>query len=234
MDPLVPAAIITGIYAKTEIKDMKSPSTQLTLIHFRVTGKETAIALRKERSAYQLEDAVGKTDTNKSKKRTTLSSTEMFVDLDSFVFYLANDISAIQCMFNCAATKVSSRPLLYDCIMTLFNFAKSKKTKDCFKDHVGKMPLFPTYIALLSDKLFVGFVKSAENYTNQCAVKDGLVINIDMADLSRAVGTLYNIVKEIKKYIDYDKLWVEYPAFLSLPLNAAPEGSNKQVKLPPR
>ncbi len=45
-----------------------------------------------------------------------------------------------------------------------------------FPDHGAKMPLFPTYIALLSDKVFVGFVKSAENYTNQCAAKDGLVI----------------------------------------------------------
>jgi hypothetical protein len=33
-------------------------------------------------------------------------------------------------MFNCAATQASSRPLLYNCIMTLFNFVMSKKTKD--------------------------------------------------------------------------------------------------------
>jgi len=52
VDPLVPTAIITGIYAKTEIKDMKSTSTQFTLIHFCATGKETAIALRKECLAY--------------------------------------------------------------------------------------------------------------------------------------------------------------------------------------
>ena len=50
-------------------------------------GKDTAIALRKERLAYQLEDAIGETEANKSKKRTTLSSTEMFVDLDSVVSY---------------------------------------------------------------------------------------------------------------------------------------------------
>ncbi len=37
VDPLIPTAIITGIYAKTEIKDMKSTSTQFTLIHFRAT-----------------------------------------------------------------------------------------------------------------------------------------------------------------------------------------------------
>jgi len=81
VDPLVPTAIITGIYAKTEIKDMKSTSSQFTLIHFCATGKETVIALRKERSAYQLEDAVGETEANKSKKRTAFSSTEMFTDL---------------------------------------------------------------------------------------------------------------------------------------------------------
>ena len=75
--------------------------------------------------------------------------------------------------------------------MTLFNFVTSKKTKDWFKDHAGKMPLFPTYIALLSNKLFVGFVKLAENYTNQCATKDRVVDNLDMDDLSRAIGTLY-------------------------------------------
>ncbi len=155
----------------------------------------------------------------------------MFVDLDSVISNFANVIS-VQCMFNCAVTEASSRPLLYDCIMTLFNFVTSKKTKDWFKDHVGKMLLFPTYIALLSNKLFVGFVKSVENYTNQCAVKDGLVINLNMADLSRAVGTFYNIVKDIKKYVDYDKIWNNYPAFLSLPPDAAPERSNKRVKLP--
>ena len=94
-------------------------------------------------------------------------------------------------MFNCAHTQAKSRPLLYNCIMTLFNFVTSKKTKDWFKDHAGKMPLFPTYIALLSDKLFVGFVKLAENYTNQCATKDRVVDNLDMDDLSRAIGTLY-------------------------------------------
>ncbi len=48
VDILVPTAIISGIYAKTEIKDMKSASTQFTLIHFCATGKDTAIALRKE------------------------------------------------------------------------------------------------------------------------------------------------------------------------------------------
>ena len=58
-------------------------------------GKETAIALRKERWAYQLEDAVGKTEANKSKKRTAFSSTEMFTDLDLVVSYLANVISAL-------------------------------------------------------------------------------------------------------------------------------------------
>jgi len=168
VDPLVPTAIITDIYAKTEIKDMKFTSTQFTLIHFRATGKETAITLRKKRSAYQLEDNVCKTEANKSKKRTAFSSLAMFTDLDSVISYLANVISAHQCMFNCAHTQANSCPLLYNCIMTLFNFVTSKKTKDWFKDHSGKMPLFPTYIALLSDKLFVGFVKSAENYTNQC------------------------------------------------------------------
>ena len=86
------------------------------------------------------------------------------------------------------------------------------------------MPLFPTNIALLLDKLFVGFVELAENYTNQCAAKDGIVANLDMDDLSRAIGTFYNIVKEIKKNVDYDKLWVDYPAFL-LPPDATPEGS---------
>jgi len=141
VDPLVPTDIITGIYAKTEIKDTKSTSTQFTLIHFRATGNETAIALRKERLAHQLEDAVGETEANKSKKRTTFSSTEMFTDLDSVVSYLANVISALQCMFNCADTQASSRPLLYNCIITLFNFVTSRKTKDWFKDHAGKMPV---------------------------------------------------------------------------------------------
>ena len=60
VDTLVPTAIITGIYAKTEIKDMKSTSTQFTLIHFRATGKETAIALRKECSAYSLKTPLEK------------------------------------------------------------------------------------------------------------------------------------------------------------------------------
>jgi hypothetical protein len=96
------------------------------------------------------------------------------------------------------------------------------------------MPLLPTYIALLSDKLFVGFVKSAENYTNQCAAKDGAVANLDTDDLSRTIGTFYNIIKEIKKYVDYDKRWVDYPAFLSSPPDATPDGPNKRVKfLPP-
>jgi len=235
VDPLVPTAIITGIYAKTEIKDMKSTSTQFTLIHFCANGKETAIALRKERSAYQFEDTVGKTEANKSKKRTTFSSTEMFTNLDLVISYLANVISELQCMFNCADTQASSCPLLYNCIMTLFNFVTGRKTKDWYKDHAGKMPLFPTYIALLSDKLFVGFVKLAENYnyTNQCATKDGVVVNLDMDDLSRAIGTFINIIKEVKKHVDYNKRWVDYPAFLSLPPNATPEGSNKRVKLPP-
>jgi len=83
------------------------------------------------------------------------------------------------------------------------------------------------------DKLFVGFVKSAENYTNQCAAKDRVVANLDMDDLSRAIGTFYNIVKEIKKNVNYDKLWVDYPAFL-LPPDDALEGSNiKRVRIAP-
>jgi len=76
--------------------------------------------------------------------------------------------------------------------------------------------------------LFIGFVKSVENYTNQCAAKDGVVAN-----LSRAIGTFYNIVKEIKKYVDYNKLWVDYPVFL-LPPDAAPEGSIfKRIRIAP-
>ena len=101
-------------------------------------------------------------------------------------------------MFNCTHTQAKSRPLLYNCIMTLFNFVTSKKTKDWFKDHTGKMPLFPMYIALLSDKLFVGFVKFAEKYTNQCTAKDGIVANLDIDNLSRSISTFYNIVKEVK------------------------------------
>jgi hypothetical protein len=210
---------------------MKSASTQFTLIHFRATGKDTAIALCKERLAYQLENALGETKANKLKKRATFSSTEMFVNLDSVSSYLANVISALQCMFNCASAQALSRPLLYNCIMALFNFVTGRKTKDWFKDHGAKMPLLPTYIALLSDKVFVGFVKSVEDYTNQCAIKDGLVINLDTADLTKALGTFYNIVKEIKKCVDYDKLWVNYPAFLSPPPKAAQEGSSKRAKV---
>jgi hypothetical protein len=156
---------------------------------------------------------------------------EMFVHLDLVGSYLANVISALQCMFNCASAQALPCPLLYNCIMTLFNLVKGRKTKDWFKDHGAKMPLFPTYIALLSDKVFVGFVKSAENYTNQCAVKDGLVINLDTVDLTKVLGTFYDIVKEIKKCIDYDKLWVDYPAFLSSPPEAAQEGSSKKAKV---
>jgi hypothetical protein len=150
-----------------------------------------------ECSAYQLEDAVGETKAYKPKKRTAFSSTEMFTDLDTVVSYFANVISSLQCMFNCAHTQAKSCPLLYNCIMIFFNLVTSKKTKDWFKDHAGKMPLFPTYIALLSDKLFVGFVKLAENYTNQCAAKDGVVANLVMDDLTRAIGTFYSIVKEV-------------------------------------
>ena len=120
--------------------------------------------------------------------------------------------------------------------MTLFNFVTSRKTKDWFKfkDHAGKMPPFPMYIALLLDKLFVPFVKSVENHTNQCAAKDGIVANLDMDDLSRAVGTFYNIVKEVKKFVNYNKRWVDYPAFI-LPPGAAPDGSLiKQVRIAPR
>jgi hypothetical protein len=210
---------------------MKSASTQFILIHFHATGKDTTIALRKECSAYQLEDALGKTEANKLKKRATFSSTEMFVNLDLVGSYLANVISALQCMLNCTSAQALSCPLLYNCIMMLFNFVTGRKTKDWFKDHGAKMPLFPTYIALLSDKVFVGFVKSAESYTNQCAIKDRLVINLDTVDLTKALGTFYNIVKEINKCVDYDKLWVNYPAFLSPPPEAAQEGSSKKAKV---
>jgi hypothetical protein len=153
----------------------------------------------------------------------------MFVDLNLVGSYLANVISAFQCMFNCASAQASSRPLLHNCIMALFNFVMSRKTKDWFKDHGVKMPLLPTYISLLSDKVFLGFVKSAENYTNQCAVKDGLVIKIDTADSTKVLGTFYDIVEEIKKCIDYDKLWVDCPAFLSPPPKASQDGSSKQA-----
>jgi len=54
-----------------------------------------------------------------------------------------------------------------------------------------------------------------------------------MDDLSRAIGTFNNIIKEVKKHVDHDKRWVDYPAFLSLPPDAAPEGYNKRVELPP-
>ena len=54
-----------------------------------------------------------------------------------------------------------------------------------------------------------------------------------MDELSRAIGTFNNIIKEVKKHVDHDKCWVDYPAFLLLPPDAAPEGYNKQVKLPP-
>ena len=89
------------------------------------------------------------------------------------------------------------------------------------------------YIALLSDKLFVSFVKLAGNYTNQCVAKDGVVANLDMDDLSRAIGTFNNIFKEVKKHVDYDKHWVDYPGFFSLPPDASPKGYNKRVKLLP-
>ncbi len=148
VDTLVPTAIISGIYAKTEIKDMKSASTQFTLIHFHATGKDTAITLRKERSAYQLEDALGETKANKLKKRATFSSTEMFVDLDLVGSYLANVISALQCMFNCASAQALSHPLLYNCIMMLFNFITGRRTKDWFKDHGHTVLMFCSQIVL--------------------------------------------------------------------------------------
>jgi hypothetical protein len=99
--------------------------------------------------------------------------------------------------------------------MALFNFVISKKSKDWFKDYGGRMLLLPTYLALLSDKVFIGVVKSVENYTNQCAVKDGLVLNLETSDLTKTLGTFYNILKELKKSVDYDKVWTDYPAFLS-------------------
>jgi len=47
------------------------------------------------------------------------------------------------------------------------------------------------------------------------------------------IGTFYNIVKEIKKNVDYNKLRVDYPAFL-LPPDDALEGSNiKRVRIAP-
>ena len=61
----------------------------------------------------------------------------------------------------------------------------------------------------------------------------GVVAKLDMDDLSRAIGTFYSIVKEVKKFGDYDKPWVDYPAFL-LPFDAAPEGSIiKRVRIAP-
>lgn len=77
-------------------------------------GKDTAIALRKERLAYQLEDAIGETEANKSKKRTTLSSTEMFVDLDLVVSYW--QISSVH--FSACSIVLLPRPLHAPCCTT--------------------------------------------------------------------------------------------------------------------
>ena len=81
--------------------------------------------------------------------------------------------------------------------------------------------------------MFVGFVKLVENYTNQCAAKDGIVANLDMDYLSRAVGTFYNIVKEVKKFVDYDKHWVDYPAFLLPPGLLQMDLSSSRLESPP-
>jgi hypothetical protein len=54
-----------------------------------------------------------------------------------------------------------------------------------------------------------------------------------MADLSRAIGTFYNIVKEIKKFVDYDKLWVDYPAFLLPPDTTLEDPPSSGFELPP-
>ena len=107
--------------------------------------------------------------------------------------------------------------------MTLFNFAMSKKTKDVSFPHVHCSSLGQVARRLC---------QVMENYTNQCTAKDRLVINLDMDDLSRAIGTFNNIVKEIKKNVDYEKVWMDYPAFLLHP-DAAPEERNKRVNPPP-
>lgn len=176
-DRIMGNAFLTGNESSTKMDSMNKSSSQsgLSIVNFGKRSKAFIESLQQENQRQLLDEAaIGKTETNSTKKQTSFHPVDFFCNLTQVACLLANFMNCVEAAFLCPLGK---QPLVYQVAERIFKFCIDKKTIDWYLKNF--MPGLPMFLVSLMDELYASSSETGGSYTNCMAVQANTPEDLD-------------------------------------------------------
>ena len=203
-EPIMGTAFLTGNVSSSSMDNMNKSSNKssLSIVNFSKQSKAVIESLQQENQRQLLEAAIGESETNSTKKRTTFHPVDFFRDLSQVGNLMANFMSCVEAAYQCPANK---QPLVYQVAEIIFKFCIDKKTVDWYSKN--SMPALPMFLVCLMDELYASCSEAACNYTNRMAVQANRPEDLDTEKIQTAGTKVLHIVEELTKKRGWGAPW---------------------------
>jgi hypothetical protein len=210
-DKIMAAAFLSGNVSTTKMDSMNKSSNQsgLSIVHYGKLSKAIIEALQQEGQRQLLEAAVGESEGNTTKKRTTFHPADFFSNVGQVACLMANFMNCGEAAFICSAGK---QPVLYQVAERYFKFCIDPKTIEWSENN--PMPGLSMFLVSQMDELYASASEMGGNYINRLAKQNNkpedLVIDGFKATTMKVLDTLRELIKKR----DWKTAWTEFPAWI--------------------
>jgi len=226
-DRIMGAAYMSGNVASTMMESMNKNSNHsgLSIIHFGKYGKATIDALQQEGQRQLLEAAIGETEGNATKKRTTFHPVDFFHSMGQVACLYANFMNCVEASFICSLGK---QPVVYQVAERFFRFCIDPKTIEWCKNN--PMPGLPMFLVSLMDELYASSSEMGGSYINRLARQADKPEDLAIESFQATTMKVLDTLRELTKKRDWKAPWPpnDLPAWIrNMKEIAEPEaGSN--------
>ena len=203
-DRVLGTAFISGNVSSHKMDSMNKTTNQsgLSFIHFGKHSKAISEAVQQEGQRQMLEAAIGETEGNATKKRTTFHPVDFFHSLDQVACLLANFMNCIEAAYICSSSK---QPVVYQVAERYFKFCIDPKSIEwCAKNF---MPGLPMFVVSLMDEEYTSASETGSNYINKLAAQAGKPEDLVIDRLQTTTMKVLETLREITKKRDWGTIW---------------------------
>lgn len=197
-------AFMTGNVSPNKMDSLTKTSSQsgLGIVHFAQHSKAIVESLQQENQRQLLEAAIGESDTNSTKKRTSFHPVDFFCELSQVACLLADFMNCVEAAFLCPSGK---QPLVYQIAEHIFKFCIDKKTVEWVSKNF--MPCLPMFLVSLMDKLYASCAETGSSYTNRMAVQANRPEDLDTESLQATATKVLHVLGEMTKKRSWGAPW---------------------------
>ena len=206
------AAFLSGNVSSTKMDGMNKSSNQsgLSIVHYGKLSKAIIEALQQEGQRQLLETAIGESEGNATKKRTTFHPADFFNNVGQVACLLANFMNCVEAAW---ISSVGKQPVLYQVAERFFRFCIDPKTIEWSVNN--PMPGLAMLLVSLMDELYASAAEMGGNYVNRLAKQTDKPEDLVTDGFKDTVMKVLDTLRELIKKRDWKTPWTSFPTWIT-------------------